>query len=575
MLLPGHDDRGGGGGDRQAAAHPPGLVIVVDQVVLPVYDLDAAGAEGDDLAGAPAGVAQDLVDRLVHQLHAGRGDRAGPAGRAEQVQAGVKLGDHHLGQGLAGLVFVRVVADPVPGCGTERAGHRFHQAAGTAVLDDLAELVGHQVAVRRRVKGAAGPVLRGDRVEDAGEVAGTEAGRVSVAGQGQGTRCRLACAYRLPQPLQAGAGGPGPVPDDLPQPGRLDDPQVDHAAGGRPAAGGVDAQVQQGDLPDVAGERVGAAVPGPGLVQVPAQVTEQSPGRRVVLRPAGLADGQLTGLAQRGGAVKAGQQDPDLGGVQRRGRLIAAPQRERHLGLQQFRQPGQGELVHSEAGPPGGYPGCELLARQHGDGVRAKQPLVMETAQPATGDAFTVTAGDPASGGPRERPGPGDERRDGFAAVLAPVALVPEAQPRAVPVAFAAGYCAAVRAQRPPRASRRGGIELIPAGPRPGTGPAASVAASRRASCRCRAPRCPARPRRCPRRCQVPGEQQQAAVPFAGAPGRVQPGAQPFQPSARAGLLAGRAGGHRRQRCRAAHRYRFPAAAASTARRLSSSRACK
>ena len=97
-------------------------------------------------------------------------------------------------------------------------------------------------------------------------------------------------------------------------------------------------QVQQRDLPDIAGERVSAAVPGPGLVQVPAQVAEQSAGSGVVLHPAGFADGLRVGLAQRGGAVEAGQQDPDLGGVQRRGCVIAELQSEQQLGLQQFRQ---------------------------------------------------------------------------------------------------------------------------------------------------------------------------------------------------------------------------------------------
>ena len=85
----------------------------------------------------------------------------------------------------------------------------------------------------------------------------------------------------------------------------------------------------------------------------------------------------------------------------------------------------------------------------------------METAQPAAGDALAVTACHPASGSPRERPGPGDERRDGFAAVLAPAALVPEAQPRAVQIAFAAGHCAAIRAKQPPHAGRRGGIDYL------------------------------------------------------------------------------------------------------------------
>jgi hypothetical protein len=253
--------------------------------------------------------------------------------------------------------------------------------------------------------------------------------------------------------------------------------------------------------------------------------------------------------------------------------MITELQSEEQLGLQQFRQPGQRELVHPDAGPLAGDPVCEPLASQRGDGVPAQKPLVMETAQPAAGDALAAAAGHPASGSPLQRPGPGDERPDGFAAVLAPAALVPEAQPRAVQIAFTAEHCAKIRAQQPPHAGRRGGIELIPADPSRDTGTPASIAASRRTSCPRRAPRCPAQPRRGPRRRQVPGEQQRPAVPLARTPRRIQPVMQPLQP-----VLTGRtraAGGHGCEQRRPAHRYCFPAATASTARRLSSSRACR
>jgi hypothetical protein len=91
MPLPGQDDLGGFGGDRQPAAHPPGLVVVGDQVVLAADDLHTAGAQADDFTGASSGVAQDLVDRLLHQLQVGGGDRPGPSGRAEQVEASIEL----------------------------------------------------------------------------------------------------------------------------------------------------------------------------------------------------------------------------------------------------------------------------------------------------------------------------------------------------------------------------------------------------------------------------------------------------------------------------------------------------
>ena len=191
------DDLGGVGGDRQPAAHPPGLVVVVDQVVLAVDDLEAVDVQADHLAGAPPGVAQDPVDGLVHRLQVGGADRPGPAGRAEQVQVRVELADHRVGQGLAQLVLVGVVADPVPAGGAERVGHRGHQPAGAAVLDDLAELVEHQVAVRGGIQASVGSPLPADGVDDAGEVAGAEAGRVGPAGGGQRVGGGLAGAQGL------------------------------------------------------------------------------------------------------------------------------------------------------------------------------------------------------------------------------------------------------------------------------------------------------------------------------------------------------------------------------------------
>ena len=87
-------------------------------------------------------------------------DPARPAGPSS-VQVGVELADHRVGQGLAEFVLVGFVADPVPVGRAERVGHLGHQPAGPAVLDDLAELVEQQVAVRRRVQGAVGAPLLG------------------------------------------------------------------------------------------------------------------------------------------------------------------------------------------------------------------------------------------------------------------------------------------------------------------------------------------------------------------------------------------------------------------------------
>jgi hypothetical protein len=184
-LPPGDDHFSGAGGDRQPAAHPTGLVVVIDQVVLAVDDLQAVEVQADHLAGAPPGVAQDPVGGMVHRLQVGGADRPGPPGWAEPVQVRIELGDHRIGQRLADLVLVGVAADPVAARGAERIGHRGHQPAGPAVLDDLAELVEHQVAVRGGIQDAVGSPLGADGVDDGGEVAGAEAGWVGPAGGGQ------------------------------------------------------------------------------------------------------------------------------------------------------------------------------------------------------------------------------------------------------------------------------------------------------------------------------------------------------------------------------------------------------
>ena len=61
------------------------LWVVVDQVVLAVDDLEAADLEADDLTGTAAGIAQDLVDGLVHCLQVHGAHRAVSPRRAQQL----------------------------------------------------------------------------------------------------------------------------------------------------------------------------------------------------------------------------------------------------------------------------------------------------------------------------------------------------------------------------------------------------------------------------------------------------------------------------------------------------------
>src|SRR5262249_38074822 len=166
-----------------------------------------------------------------------------------------------------------------------------------------------------------------------------------------------------------------------------------------------------------------AGVSGPGPVQVPAQAAEQASGRRVVDHAAGLADDLRVSFAQRGGVAETGKQDPDLSGIERRWALVTLLQRVEQFRAQQFRQPGQGELVHPEPGPLAGRPGRQIVTGQQAPAV---QPLLVETAQPAPGDALPVAASDPAFHGPGERPGPRDERRARPGPAPAPGPVTPE-----------------------------------------------------------------------------------------------------------------------------------------------------
>ena len=77
--FPGKDHLRGVGGDRQAPAEATSLVVVVDEVVVAVDDLDAAGLQAHDLAGPPSGVPQDPIDHPVHRLEIAGRDRPHPA----------------------------------------------------------------------------------------------------------------------------------------------------------------------------------------------------------------------------------------------------------------------------------------------------------------------------------------------------------------------------------------------------------------------------------------------------------------------------------------------------------------
>ena len=172
----------------------------------------------------------------MHPLQVVGGDEAGPSRWAQLGQVVVELADHRFGEGLAQFVLVGIVGHPVAAAGrAELVGDLGQQTGGPAVFDDLAEEVEQQSATLRRVHTAVGPSQVGHGVDDAGEVAGTQLGRVHPPGGGQGLGGGPAGVQRLAEPLQVGPVAAGPVLDRLPQPRQLDGPEIDDSLGRRPA----------------------------------------------------------------------------------------------------------------------------------------------------------------------------------------------------------------------------------------------------------------------------------------------------------------------------------------------------
>ena len=422
---------------------------------------------------------------------------------------------------------------------------------------------------------AIGAALLDDGLLDEDEVTRAQAGRVGAAAGHQRLGGDAAGPQRLAQPLQVGPGVAGPVLEHLAQPAQLDRAEVDGPLGGRPAARAVGLQIQQLDPPHVAGIRVGAGVLGPGSFQMTAQVTEQALDGRVVLHATAFTHRFGVGAADRAGPVQAADEDPHLQRVQRRWSLIAALQRVEQLEAHQPRQASQRELVGRDPGLLVGDPRGQLLLRHRRGVALPLQPIAVEPAQPSPGDAFAAATGDQARLGTDQRPSLSDELLHRPATGLAPGPLVPETQATAMRLALAVGHRAAAAGNRAGRATPGSAVELLLAdtGRRPGasaTRAAAVIASGRRG-----AARSPAPPRRCPVVVQIAGEQPQRPVPLARPPRGIDMSRQPFQPASIGDQPPLGVGADQQTRHRRGHRKRSPAATASTARRLSSSRACR
>ncbi len=81
-FAPGAGGLSGGGGNGQASTVAAGLVVVPDQGGLVLAGFQALPRQGHDLVGAPAGVPEQDVQGLVHQLQVVRSESALAAGPA-------------------------------------------------------------------------------------------------------------------------------------------------------------------------------------------------------------------------------------------------------------------------------------------------------------------------------------------------------------------------------------------------------------------------------------------------------------------------------------------------------------
>jgi hypothetical protein len=181
-----------------------------------------------------------------------------------------------------------------------------------------------------------------------------------------------------------------------------------------------------------------------------------------------------------------------------------------------------------------------------------------------------------------KRAGPGGEVRHGLGRPgAAPGVFVPYTQPAALQLTLAGHHATTDGQQRAKGMPRRVGVEVLPADTGAGPGPPAPITAPVRAAGRGRAARGPTRPRRGQVVvCRSPVNNR--ALP-SHSPGRhtgsrcarnqsnqpAPPGLS-FRPGRRP-----RPGPPNSRSAGPGHRYCSPAATAATARRLSSSRACR
>ena len=199
----------------------------------------------------------------------------------------------------------------------------------------------------------------------------------------------------------------------------------------------------------------------------------------------------------------------------------------------------------------------------------------MEPAQPTPGDPFATATGDQARLGADQRPSRSDELLQRPGAGLAPSPFMPKTQPTTMQLALAIWHRAAASGNRAGRAPPGSAVELLLADTGRRARPPATRAAAVKAPRRRGTARSPASPRRCPVTVQIPSEQPQRPIPLTRPPRGIDVSRQPLQPAGIGERPPLGVAADRRSRRGRGHRNRSPAATASTARRLSSSRACR
>lgn len=230
-------------------------MVVVDERVLTAVDFDAVGGERHQLARSPTGVAQHHVGGLEERLGVGsRPQQPIGAAAVEEVEMGVELDDHRLGDRLADLVLVGLDSDDaMRAVAHEARAELVEQPARASEVDDRPEPCPQPPPVVAVVELAvlAGGAL--DGVVDGGHLGEAQRGGMMPA-TGAARERRRRERGDLHGALDfagRGADGGHPLLGGVSQPGLVDRAEVDRGPVGAPPRAGR-FEVQRQRVPGVA-----------------------------------------------------------------------------------------------------------------------------------------------------------------------------------------------------------------------------------------------------------------------------------------------------------------------------------